>query len=557
MTSFYSWQELLLPGSSNDFVEVTYNENLNITTYALKQNITINDNVIIENLTIPASIEPNSIFDGGSFEVINNGARTNGLFNTQVITTSDGTQIKPSNITIKRLGVVGGSTNTYQGFICGRFFGANAIGDINIEYCYSTGGIRDYCGGIVGANFCNGSTGGINVNIRYCYTTGKIGRGAGGLIGAYLGMGGFHMTIESCYTGSPTTNAFACGGIIGTYFYRSGLTSGSTIVMKNCYNSTPAFTDSQNYSTGSIPGVYYMDRNLNNRGTFEFINIFSKSGKYHPNKVVFITYDKADSDMVYIQKLDNPNDVTFIFTLPDTFSDLKSTAGFLSSVSTSGDPHIFPHIGKKYELPHTPNIYRLLQFDNLIVNASTKKMNVKQKNEIIHYFNYYDILDTYQLNKIIADGVLYDEIYICIHDVYTLNFNFNSKTLKLSKKAQEDNFFNLRVNKNMNSFTYDNAYEKSEQIYQLKISFYHNVLRNICIDCNFYSNPQIKYGIGFTCNKFLARYLDGLLIREYIANTMSVDKITNTTYINNGIIGKNKVQSKLMTVKLPTNKLRI
>ena len=43
--------------------------------------------------------------------------------------------------------------------------------------------------------------------------------------------------------------------------------------------------------------------------------------------------------------------------------------------STYGDPHINTLNGETYELPNIANIYRMLQGDDLIINASVSKLS--------------------------------------------------------------------------------------------------------------------------------------------------------------------------------------
>merc|ERR1711935_597847 len=76
-----------------------------------------------------------------------------------------------------------------------------------------------------------------------------------------------------------------------------------------------------------------------------------------------------------------------------------------NTASSLGDPHINTITNKTYELARIPKIYRLLQSNKLIVNASTRKINKDEIGEIM-------LLEKKHNKKLVKNGVYYDEIYI-------------------------------------------------------------------------------------------------------------------------------------------------
>lgn len=191
--------------------------------------------------------------------------------------------------------------------------------------------------------------------------------------------------------------------------------------------------------------------------------------------------------------------------------------------ATSGDPHIFPCYGNKYELPQMPGIFRMLQGKKIILNASTRYTSVEEQNDIIKYFsNMYN--KQYQKYKkdIVYNGSFYNDIFLK-SDNCSLKFNFDNKKIKF-ENHESLKYFTIKTNVLRNN-DYTNIYEKCENINQIIISFtnsYHGAI-SICI--NYFSNPQIKYGISFISNNY--NNIQGLLIREYNISKLTLKKLTD------------------------------
>ena len=65
-----------------------------------------------------------------------------------------------------------------------------------------------------------------------------------------------------------------------------------------------------------------------------------------------------------------------------------------------------------------------------------------------------------------------------------------------------------------------NQYEQCEKIKQIRIKFNHSLYGESIVYLNYFSNPQIKYGISFYTQKL--NNMSGLLIREYDIKHMTL-----------------------------------
>lgn len=214
-------------------------------------------------------------FDGNNKTIDISGITTSGLF------ISGG-----SDITIKNLGVINGSTATGGGLIM-RGSQDNFI----IENCYSTGtisGTNDSgtgSGGIVGSS----AAGSLNSSaiIRNCYSTGAItGRDCGGIVADYAGERGV-CTILNCYS-KGTISGQEAGGICGGFAGGNG-TDGSVIIT-NCYTTgTITYTATDG---GGICG-----KNEGTPGTVTITNCYSSrtnSSDVYNSSDIFSTNSSFD-----------------------------------------------------------------------------------------------------------------------------------------------------------------------------------------------------------------------------------------------------------------------
>ena len=161
---------------------------------------------------------------------------------------------------------------------------------------------------------------------------------------------------------------------------------------------------------------------LNYIGLVELFNL----GVLNLDDVDFLQYDKEIIDELGVTAHQLANNYGL------TMSQVQGLG--YNIASTSGDPHIFPLHGDMYELPHTPGIYRLLQGDDLIVNASTRNITDKEKNHIMSYFESRGVLNNENVDKIVNDGVFYEKIFVsCDGHEFTYDFDLRKVTLEIKQ----------------------------------------------------------------------------------------------------------------------------
>ena len=126
-----------------------------------------------------------------------------------------------------------------------------------------------------------------------------------------------------------------------------------------------------------------------------------------------------------------------------------------------------------------------------------------------------------------------------------MSFNFNTQR-RISKEASA--YFSFGQKRVSETKLYNNAYETCENITQFQVSFEHSIHGKVTIDLNYFSNPQIKYGIGFSTKKAKLSSFSGLLIREYTCKSMEVSELRDVEK-KQGVVGKNTVTSKFVVLK--------
>lgn len=237
-------------------------------------------------------------------------------------------------------------------------------------------------------------------------------------------------------------------------------------------------------------------------------------------------------DLVYERKWLNKEQLTEmgyeLFELVTKYSIPYQTLidlGYVYS-TTSGDPHIFPVYGSKYELPMTPANYRMLQGKQFILNASTRQIHHSEKADIINYFHEY-IKDDYvkYRTKIVNNGSFYENIFLYAND-HVCKFNFDTKQIQFNS-TNSKKYFIISTQSYVNVKGL-NKYEQCDEIKQIKIKFKHTVYGKCIVYLNYFSNPQIKYGISFWAETF--KHMTGLLVREYSINHMTLEDIYQTHY---------------------------
>jgi hypothetical protein len=185
---------------------------------------------------------------------------------------------------------------------------------------------------------------------------------------------------------------------------------------------------------------------------------------------------------------------------------------------TFGDPHIQPANGGAYELPKEAGIYRILQGVKIVVNARTRKLTEKEKEEIVEHYRKVGFKNT---SKVVTDGTYYSDIAV-ISEGHRLNYILEHNAI-VYNDGQE--YFNL-ISDNKGTI----------------IEINHSVYGLIHILCRVSKNPQIKHSLGLIAKK--DRTLKGPLIEECDLEQM---RLTHINDKNKCVIvkKKNPVYSKL------------
>ena len=232
-------------------------------------------------------------------------------------------------------------------------------------------------------------------------------------------------------------------------------------------------------------------------------------------------------DLVYLRQWLNKERLTSmgydIFELATKYGIPYQTLidlGFVWS-TTSGDPHIFPVYGSKYELPIKPACYRMLQGNQFILNASTRHIHFSEKVDIINYFSEF----VEHQPKLVHDGSFYKEIFLYAND-NMCKFDFDTKRIQFITMKSK-NYFTISTQTYVRAKGL-NQYEQCEKIKQIRIKFNHSIYGESIVYLNYFSNPQIKYGISFYAEKL--NNMSGLLIREYDIKHMTLKHLSQKEF---------------------------
>ena len=218
------------------------------------------------------------------------------------------------------------------------------------------------------------------------------------------------------------------------------------------------------------------------------------------------------------------------FTVPTPLKDEFNQDPPIST--TYGDPHIHALNGDVFELPTNPGVFRLLQGDEIIINASTRKITKPEKKQIKSYYK--AVTGKNRTRKLLKHGCFYDKLYIKSDD-HHLCFDFKTGNLKTSV----DNYFTLQLHQ---VSPYDTP-DKDTHTMIHTLSFHHSTYGDIVLYLKFYDNPQMKYGLDVNIHPY--KTLSGLLVKECFVSSMKLDSIFSDNKVT-PIIGKNKTISKVM-----------
>jgi len=181
----------------------------------------------------------------------------------------------------------------------------------------------------------------------------------------------------------------------------------------------------------------------------------------------------------------------------------NASGGGTSGGNSSGDPHIMTMEGNVYELPDVKASYRMVEGEDLMVNASTRFFTEAEKDAIrTYYLN--KTGDAVNVNNLVTDGVVQNEVFIKNED-QVISYNFDTQTLRSNGAVSHS------LNGDVLSLTLNNSA--------------HGL---VSVRLGHYANPQVFSSVSVTAENKTGMH--GLLVREYapesykISSVLSVEK---------------------------------
>lgn len=234
------------------------------------------------------------------------------------------------------------------------------------------------------------------------------------------------------------------------------------------------------------------------------------------------------------------NGIQTTYTSQELFDNPVFRELFNFSAFTSGDPHVYPIFGSPFELPTKPNIFRMLQGQQLCINASTRYMTSSESRDIE---TFYKLINKTQHvpSNLQTNGTFYKTLRIVSNNNVCI-VHFTPDNIKIENKNTD--YFKTKRE------TPDSPYilkKESEIITDtITISFY-NIFHGLLeIQVRTFLNPQTKYGFTLMCQNKSISNLSGLLVREYKLKSMSLNNINNEKPLS-GRIQINKKITKQIT----------
>jgi surface protein len=205
-----------------------------------------------------------------------------------------------------------------------------------------------------------------------------------------------------------------------------------------------------------------------------------------------------------------------------------------SSGGGSGDPHIYPIEGDSYELPVKVASYRLLQGDNIFLNVNTRNTTPQESYDIINYYK--KNVGNDNIEKLVTEGVFFNDVAL-MSEGNTLHYSFQSGNGSISTS----DYFKL----SNPTCSLNKGFENGELMNEIIVSFVHGKYGKISVALRNFRNPQLKYGFGVNVQN--KNDMEGLLVREYLCDTMEINNIMNTDVVR-GTVGVNRYISLIKNI---------
>ena len=203
-----------------------------------------------------------------------------------------------------------------------------------------------------------------------------------------------------------------------------------------------------------------------------------------------------------------------------------------SGASLVGDPYIKSANGKVTKTPDKHGYYRLFENNDIYINVEVDELDISEKlNKFLAERNFK--VDK-SMGKLIDRGYWNKSVYI-ESEGNTLTYNLFDN--KLMNCKESNNYFNIIYNKKSRHNKLSNVLVDDVIEETINISWKHSVYGRQSVSLDLYRNPQIQNSINF--NSFLVHEHDsiGLLVRNYKARYMSLNKLAVGEY--------NKLSNKL------------
>lgn len=352
--------------------------------------------------------------------------------------------------------------------------------------------------------------------------------------------------LKTIFTNNTTVTNFKASR---TELNISSLTKTDLVVLKpNSFTTEEPFNVSENIdaSTG-----YYVPLVL---GTNDFIWIQPRTGSKFKitatnDNLYLVQIENSETDTLEIYVDDeltaattfNDGDSVVINGEPIIFGGVGSDGSEeVQSSSSSGDPHVFPLKGNAFELPNKVANYRMLQANDLIINASTRKVYKEEAREIYDSFKNL-------IKNVVFDGVFYNEIYL-ESEKEIFYYNFDNKTTYYNT---ETNYYTLSNKSIYNNHSSD--IEKVSKYKSIFLQWNHSIYGPMEIALIYFENPQQKHGFSLY-SKYTSGF-KGMLYKECNISKQEIYNLFDNRKMNGNIFNyyKNNQNSKFYVINKHIN----
>lgn len=227
----------------------------------------------------------------------------------------------------------------------------------------------------------------------------------------------------------------------------------------------------------------------------------------------------------------------YVFNLSD---NIYYTLPTISSTNSSGDPHIDPIFGDSYELLDDPHVYRMIQGDNFVMNAETRKITTEEKQRIKHY--YQSKTNKNDTNELYLHGCFYSKLYIKSENKHIM---IDIQNTQVHVGTTSGAYFTIHKLADIEHTFGSYKYNKIES--GIICEFRHGVYGKLQLYVFYYENPQINN--GFHMQLKYDESMHGLLVRESNIHHYLLKSLTDVRKLMKSSTGKHHKRSILQTIR--------